>query len=149
VSRVSVQRRPARDSDQAIARQIHHRAFRDVVERQFGSWDEAAQDDFFDREWDRQAHEILVVDGEPAGYAAVEHRDDHIFIHNIVLDPAAQGRGAGTALLIEILDAGRATSRTVRLQVLHENRAVGLYRRLGFSETERTPTHLLMERDAS
>lgn len=146
VSAVELARRPARSGDQAIARQIHHRAFRDVVERQFGPWNDSMQDLFFDGEWARQSHEIIVVDGETAGYVAMEDGADHLFVHNIVLDPAAQGRGIGTALLREIMDASRETSRPVRLQVLHENRAVALYRRLGFLETARTSTHLVMER---
>lgn len=143
---VELHRRPAQDADQAIARRIHHRAFREVVERQFGSWDESLQDRFFDDEWGRQAHELVVLDGQPAGYTAVEHFDDHVFIHNVVLDPDAQGHGIGTTLLAEIVDAAREKAVPVRLQVLHANRAVNLYRRLGFIETGRTPTHLMMER---
>jgi len=141
-----VDRRPAQDGDQRIAREIHHRAFRDVVERQFGQWDEALQDKFFDSEWSRQAHEVLVLDGTTIGYAAVEDRDDHILIHNLVLDPALQGRGIGTTFLAEVVQIASETSRPVRLQVLHENRAASLYRQLGFTETARTPTHLTMER---
>ena len=44
---MNVTRRPAREPDTEFARQIHHLAYRDVVERQFGPWVEADQDNFF------------------------------------------------------------------------------------------------------
>ena len=141
-----LERRPAVDTDLSAARRVHHRSFRDVVERQFGTWDEALQDGFFDAEWERQPHEIVVVDGELAGYIAVDDFDDHTFVHNVVLDPDVQGRGIGTALLTEVIDAARARGVPVRLQVLHANRAAHLYRRLGFVEIGRTPTNLVLER---
>lgn len=145
---VEVKRRPAEVSDRVVARAIHHRAFRAVVERQFGRWDDAQQDGFFDAEWRRHPHELVLVDGQVVGYVAVEHLADQVVVHNLVLDPAAQGRGIGTSLLGEVVEDALETRRPVRLQVLHANPAVTLYRRLGFIEIARTPTHLLMERSS-
>ena len=39
-----LERRPATSSDTEFARISHHAAYRDVVRRQFGAWDEALQD---------------------------------------------------------------------------------------------------------
>lgn len=143
---VNVKCRPAEASDRPVAREIHHRAFREVVERQFGAWDESQQDEFFDGEWRRHPHDVVLLDGEAVGYLAVEHLADHVFVHNVVLDPAVQGRGIGTSLLSKVLDDALERHRSVRLQVLQANPAVSLYRRLGFVEIGRSPTHLLMER---
>jgi ribosomal protein S18 acetylase RimI-like enzyme len=143
---VDVKCRPAEVPDRVVARRIHHRAFREVVERQFGTWDESQQDDFFDGEWQRHPHEIVLLNGDAVGYVAVEHLPDHVFVHNVVLDPSVQGQGIGTSLLSKVVGDARKQRHPVRLQVLQANPAVSLYRRLGFAEVGRTSTHLLMER---
>ena len=42
-----ITKRRAEATDAEFARSVHHRAYRDVVIRQYGMWDEKAQDDFF------------------------------------------------------------------------------------------------------
>ena len=44
-------RRPVAQADTEFARNAHHQAYHDVVVRQFGTWDEALQDKFFDGDW--------------------------------------------------------------------------------------------------
>lgn len=44
---MKLEMRAAQEGDREFARLAHHAAYRDVVERQFGPWDEASQDDFF------------------------------------------------------------------------------------------------------
>jgi hypothetical protein len=44
---VRLQRRLASLADAEFGRNVHHRAYRDVVEQQFGAWNTAAQDAFF------------------------------------------------------------------------------------------------------
>jgi hypothetical protein len=58
--------RPAMATDTHAARAIHHRAVRDVVMRQFGAWDEAVQDGFFDNAWHPERFESLSATGNLA-----------------------------------------------------------------------------------
>ena len=140
-------RRPATEADDDFARAAHHAAVRDVVERQFGHWDVAAQDDFFVRDWSGGTFEILLWEHEPCGYASIEERDDDVYIREIVIRPPFQNRGIGTAVVLDAV--ARAASRNVPavLQTLQANRAADLYRRLGFRETGRTETHILFRRE--
>ena len=39
--------RPATADEKDFCRQVHHLAYRDVVERQFGRWDESQQEVYF------------------------------------------------------------------------------------------------------
>lgn len=48
-------RRPATDADTEFARGVHHLAYRNVVERQFGEWDVVRQDQFFANDWAGEA----------------------------------------------------------------------------------------------
>ena len=138
-------KRPARASDTAFARDVHHQAYRDAVERQFGPWVEEAQDRFFAADWEPAAVEIVACDGTPCGYLRVEDRAGDIHVREIVLRPDFQGRGIGSALLRAVIERARARGVPVRLGTFHQNRALDLYRRLGFRETGRTASHVLLE----
>lgn len=139
-----LERRPATLSDTKFARLAHHAAYRDVVSRQFGTWDETLQDRLFEEKWMPHQFEIVLCDGNQCGFLSIEDRPDHISVSEIVITPQFQGRGIGSRLLNEEIQRGRETQSPLRLQVLRENRAIELYRRLGFKECGTTETHVCM-----
>lgn len=142
---MEISRRPALDADTDFARSVHHQAYRDVVVRQFGVWDQKAQDEFFDGDWNSAAFEIILCDETPCGYMCVEDREGDIHIRELVILPQFQGRGLGSHLLREVIERAGTRRVPVRLETLQANRAVSLYRRLGFQECERGDTHIRME----
>lgn len=142
---VQISTRPAAPADVDFAHCAHHAAYRDVVTRQFGVWNEAAQDSFFAKDWSLTGHEILLCNGERCGYVSLERSARHLHVRELVILPAYQGRGIGTAFLKGLQKEARARAVPVRLGVLQKNRAAALYRRLGFVEYEQTATHYLME----
>ena len=138
--------RPPNDNDKEFVRQVHHLGYRDVVVSQFGSWDQAKQDDFFEKKWLNANLTILIAQGEPCGYAAVEDRSGEIRVVELVVHPEFQGRGIGSEFLKNVIEIAERRGVPVRLQVLLKNRAIDLYRRLGFRQYDNTDTHVLMER---
>jgi GNAT superfamily N-acetyltransferase len=142
---MKLSRRPAVPADTDFACQAHHRAYHDVVVRQFGVWDEALQDKFFEGDWAGGKFEILLWDGVPCGYVSIEDHPDCIHVREMVLLPEYQGQGIGTALLKETIVRARERRVPVELGALHQNRAIELYQRVGFVECGRTETHTLME----
>lgn len=142
---MQITRRPATDSDTALACQIHHRGYREIVERQYGPWDEAEQDLFFESDWDPAIYEIVLCDGMPCGRISVVERGGAIVVRDIVISPEYQNRGIGTFLLSEVIEQARARSVPVQLGTHRLNRALNLYLRLGFREVGRTPSHILLE----
>jgi hypothetical protein len=44
---MQITKRPAENFDTEFVRHVHHLAYRDVVIRQYGAWDEKVQDEFF------------------------------------------------------------------------------------------------------
>jgi ribosomal protein S18 acetylase RimI-like enzyme len=137
--------RAAEDNDEALARSTHHAAYHDVVIRQFGRWDVPQQDAFFDSAWSPSTHEIILIDGAPCGYCCIERRREDVHIRELVIDPAFQNRGVGSAVLRQLQSEGKVRRVPLRLGTFHQNRALALYSRLGFLEIDRTETHVLME----
>ena len=72
---------------------------------------------------------VAEIDGEVVGFASIWAQDS--FVHNLFVDPAFAGRGAGTALLATL---ERRYAPPLMLKCLKENRpALRFYRRLGWS----------------
>ncbi|HJU66710.1 MAG TPA: GNAT family N-acetyltransferase, partial [Gemmatimonadaceae bacterium] len=128
-----------------FARHTHHAAYRDVVVRQFGSWEEARQDEFFAASWQATPHEIILADGVPVGYCAIEERDDGIHLRELVIRPEAQGQGIGSTLVRQLQATARERAVPIRLGTFHANRAQELYARLGFRSIGKSPTHVFLE----
>jgi ribosomal protein S18 acetylase RimI-like enzyme len=131
--------------DKEFCHKVHYSAYYDVVVRQFGQWNEALQDSFFEKNWIALNLQIIEVDGIKAGCFSREIRRDDISINEIELLPQYQRQGIGTRLIEQQLDEARYLNFPVRLQVLRENRARNLYERLGFIVTGKTETHYLMK----
>lgn len=136
--------RPAVASDEPFARATHHRAYREVIERQFGGFDLPLQDGFFARAWAQPGFVIVIFDGHEAGFARFERTPEALVVHELVLLPAYQGLGLGTELLRAAQTWAAARELPVTLQVLRENRAALLYRRLGFEPFGESGPHIQM-----
>jgi GNAT superfamily N-acetyltransferase len=137
--------RPATLVDHAFLRELHHTAYRDVVVRQFGSWDERAQDDWFEKGLSLAVMSVVEVDGVPVGAIGLSSAPDCLHLIELQILPHWQDRGLGSALLDRQLSEARARGVPIRLRVLLENRARTLYERKGFLITGETETHYLME----
>ncbi len=140
-----ITRRPATEEDAEFARAVHHEAFRDVVEKQFGEWDDRMQDDFFKSDWTPGQTEIIYNDAEPCGYVYIIRDPDKITLQELVVSPKFKGKGIGTKVLEEVIAESKETGLPVKLEVLKENKAQDLYRRYGFKDKETTETHFEME----
>jgi GNAT superfamily N-acetyltransferase len=75
---------------------------------------------------------IILLDGRPIGRQVVHRNDERICVADVALLPPYQCQGIGTILMKSVLDDAAAAKLPVRLHVVRENRALNLYRRLGF-----------------
>lgn len=130
--------RPAERGDRQFFFEVRRAAFRTYVDEIFG-WDNAAQRGLADKEFDELPLEIVEERGKAVGYLCVMHNDGCDFIDELALRPEAQGRGIGTQLIQGILRDARRRDVPVRLSVLTNNPAQGLYARLGFVVTSVEP----------
>src|SRR5262245_37649056 len=116
-----IRTRRARVSDHRFLKELHHAAYRDVVTRQFGCWNEVDQDVWFEKGLLEAEYRIVESDGIPVGAIAVQDHPDHIALVEMQLLPAYQNKGIGTELLALELRRAAEFGLPVRLQVLREN----------------------------
>jgi ribosomal protein S18 acetylase RimI-like enzyme len=96
------------------------------------------------------ACEFLVIEkpngsaAEPIGRLYIDRWADQIRIVDVALLPAYRGSGLGGALLRSILAEGQASGLPVTIHVEANNRALALYRRLGFRHVDSNGVYYLM-----
>ncbi len=127
--------------------QLNEESYRDVVIRQFGSWEEDFQRKVFYDQWKVMRPAQIVVCGDArVGVVSVEPRKDYDWLQEIQIKTEYRGQGLGTSLMQRFVAKARSRNRPLRLQVLHQNhRAKLLYQRLGFVEIEPLESHFLMQ----
>ncbi|MEO6536495.1 MAG: GNAT family N-acetyltransferase [Candidatus Paceibacterota bacterium] len=141
----ALSRRHATGTDVEFARKIHRAAMHDVVAKQFGSWDEEIQNESFDASWSPETSEIINDGDTKIGYCDIAYAPDYIYVRNLYISPEYQGKGVGTQILNEVLTKAKEMNIPVGLEVLKENQARELYKKLGFKDLEEGSTKYFME----
>jgi ribosomal protein S18 acetylase RimI-like enzyme len=137
--------RKACSDDMPFLWELHVAAMREYVAATYG-WDDTDQKSRFDNGFRLEAIQIIELGGEMAGMWEVNQEGEPWFLARIVILPAYQNKGIGSALIVELLAEADAQERQVALQVLKVNPARSLYERLGFVVHEETKTHFKMSR---
>lgn len=146
--------RPVRAGDDEFLWRVY-RSTREP-ELDLTGWDEPQKQAFVQMQFEAQrrhygqhypaaTHEVILVDGEPAGRLYVDRSPEEIRIVDITLLPEFRSRGTGTAILRTILDDGARDGVPVTIHVEQFNPARRLYDRLGFRPVAEHGIHVLME----
>ena len=146
--------RPIIDTDQPFLKQVY--ASTREEELAIVPWSEEekitflefqfnAQHNFYQSQFGEADFWIIEQAGVSIGRLYLDRRPDEVRIIDIALMPTYRDRGIGTALLNTILAEGRAKNQPVRIHVEHNNRALHLYRRLGFTQIGEEGVYYLME----
>jgi ribosomal protein S18 acetylase RimI-like enzyme len=88
---------------------------------------------------------VLERGRERIGRIYVDRRADEICLVDIALLPQHRGGGIGTALIEDLLREAREAGKPLRCHVEQNNRAIGLYRRLGFRPIAQTGVYHQLE----
>jgi ribosomal protein S18 acetylase RimI-like enzyme len=152
---VDVTLRPISGEDRDFLRRLYA-STREEELAQVTDWSAEQKEAFLTHQFEAQHHhyqtyygdasfDIVVADGAPIGRLYVSRWQREIRVVDVALVPEARGGGIGTALLRDLLAEGEQTGRSVSIHVERFNRALGLYRRLGFAEVEENGPYFLME----
>jgi len=135
VERLMVER--AKAEDVPVIRQMVDAAYSKYIER-LGKLPAAMNSDY-DKLIETQNVYVLRIGGRVVGSILLSRDGDAIKVNNLVVDPSAQGRGYGRALMDYAEDVARAQGlAAVTLftnEKMHEN--IALYMKIGFTETGR------------
>ena len=133
----------------SILFEIHRCVFHSHIEKIWG-WDERWQRENFAAECAAAATSVIEVDGRIAGYIQLRESESEIYVQNIAISPAFQGKGIGSQLLGNLQSKAQARMVPVCLGVFQTNRlAQNLYERLGFRVVGETRTHVEMRWEPS
>ena len=143
------QLRQCTEEDRAWAYALKSEAYREVVEHQFGPWDDKFQRGLFSARWNPTISNVVLLNGIAVGLVAIEERGDELRLDEIQIAREWRGKGLGNAIVRDLLRRASTSRKPLRLQVLkHNTRAQKLYHRLRFSVVGETETHYLMESPA-
>lgn len=105
-----------------------------------------AQQQWYKTAFEAADHQLIFVDGKPAGRILVFHDTDSLRLVDIALLSEYRNHGIGTQLLRELISKSEKEHLPVRLQVLKSNPAFRVYQRLGFAITGDDGMYYQMER---
>lgn len=154
-SDLGVMFRPAQSDDDVFLYEVYASTRQD--EMRIVPWTEEQKTEFLLQQFTAQkTHyqgylpdtEYLVIEqkGESIGRLYLDRRTDELRIVDIALLAEHRGHGIGGAILSDLIDEASVGGVPVRIHVERNNPALGLYRRLGFSEIGDEGVYLHMER---
>ena len=139
--------RPADEQDKAFLKRLAKLCYSDLVERQFGAWDDKDQERLFEAKWKSHDYQIIELNGDPIGTVWITRESDHLWLREIQISPDRQNRGVGTRIMSDLLRQSNESGLPLRLRVLTQNPARRLYERMGFKIIGKyEDTHFWMER---
>src|SRR3974377_1961407 len=120
---MNLRMRAATPDDHTFLSKLNHLAYEDVVTRQFGIWDEGAQQQRFTSKLQRAAFRIVELRGRPIAAGWLSEHNDHVYLHELLVLPEFQNQGVGLQVLRWELARARAAGKPIRLHTLLLNRA--------------------------
>jgi RimJ/RimL family protein N-acetyltransferase len=105
----------------------------------------AAQQHFYQTEYPRAEHQIILAGDQAVGRLYVDHREEEIRILDLTLLTAERGRGIGTPLIKQLMDEAAAAAKPLTIHLETFNRSRSLFARLGFAPVGDNGMHTLFE----
>jgi ribosomal protein S18 acetylase RimI-like enzyme len=146
---MTYQLRAATEKDQSWLDDLRRVVYFDLMVDTFGQFEEDRHQRHCEDCWDQGNIQIVQVERVSAGMLQVIEGNSSIELCEIQIDPAQQGRGIGTTLLLDLISQADKARKDLVLSVALKNlRARQLYERLGFVVTRCGDTHHHMQYSA-
>lgn len=148
--------RPATRQDEAFllrvyastrAEELAQVPWSDAEKAAFVAQQFAAQSAHYARHYDGMTRDVVLVGGTPAGRLLVARWPREIRVVDIALLPEFRGGGVGTGLLRDLMTEAGTAGKRLSIHVERFNRALALYRRLGFRPVGDEGVYVRMEWD--
>ena len=143
---VRLQVRAATEDDAPFLVRLACEAYRDVVTRQFGGWNEGEQAARFAGKVARLPFEVGELADRPMAAVSSSVHADHVFLNELLVLPEFQNRGFGGELLEREIERALQLGLSLRLHTLRQNPALRLFERHGLIVTARGEVFIDMQR---
>lgn len=139
--------RKATNNDSDFFYQVKKTVLKKYIEEIWG-WNEDFQIQFHKENFHVDETQIVIVDENNAGTVEVKEDAERIFISSLYILPQYQHNGIGTAICNDYICKAEREKKRIELEVLKINiDAQRLYKRLGFTLTEKDDTKYFMFKD--
>ncbi len=141
-----ITKRLATKDDHEFIRQVHHLAYHDMIERQFGIWDEDYQNGCVDKDLRTDKYQIIISGIDLCGYYSIKIEQDNIHLTDIAIHPKYQCKGIGGIIIERLKEQAKQMHTRLSLGVFKtNNRAKRFYEKHGFKISSETDHHFLYE----
>lgn len=123
--------RPARPDDYDFATELYLGSAKPLLTA-LGLWDADRIIARFRQAYNIEQTRVIRLDGSDIGWMQVSESAERLHLHQLHIVPQFQNRGIGTRLIRAIQGRARRKGCPALLNVIRGNRALALYRRLGF-----------------
>ena len=136
--------KPATEKDHPFIHRVHRLAYRKMIERQFGYWDEARQSGLLDCDLATDCFEMVLWRGRPCGFFSYSADGGRLHLINLAIHPQCQGRGIGGRILERLKERARQQNQPLSLGAYKTNLgARRFYEKHGFKKNGETTVHIL------
>lgn len=135
--------RAARRDDYDYAERLYLETIRPLLER-LDAYSETEVVSKFKGLYEQRDVRTIHFKGKKIGWIQVKEGDQEVVLVQIHIEAPYRSRGIGSHLIEEVLDRARTLDKPVSLYVVHNNPAISLYRRLGFTIVGQDSTKLHM-----
>lgn len=123
--------RPARPDDFPFAEAIYIEAMRPLME-QLGCWDEPMRRAAIRRSFKTADSWIIIAHSTEIGWMQVTERDADYNLAQLQILERYCGNGIGSKIIEDLMAKAKHAGKSVSLSAVRTNRAIQLYRRMGF-----------------
>lgn len=144
MNKINVTLTEAVDTDKCFFIDVHHAAYRCVIEEMFG-WNAALQRDYATAAFDSGNIHLIWLHTEKIGVIGLDVKHDHVWLKQLFILPEYQRKGVGSFAVNWAIEIANTVGKDLRLQTLKANTgAKQFYQQLGFSLEEETELHWVL-----
>ncbi len=123
--------RDARASDFSLAEALYLGTMEPLLS-ELGDWDPGRYRERIRALFNPQESRVITVDSRDIGFMQVTETADDLNIAQLHLAEGYRGLGIGTLIVADLIDRADRQGKSLSLSAPRNNRAIALYRRLGF-----------------
>lgn len=133
--------RPGRAEDFDFARALYMSSMKPLLQA-LGAWDPDVKEIAFKTYFEEGGIRVITREGRDVGWIQVSQTDQEFCLDQLHLVEAARNQGIGTALIKATIAEASEQGKNVSLSLVKGNRAIKLYKRLGFHQVAEDETKI-------